>query len=130
MLKALLALALVCASNQANAEFRVATFVDATGSELFLGIQDAVESKNACDYHVRRFEYVAALKSLVIELGQEPCFEDRVGKRKATLKWTLPASLRGPSELCVVVDSGKVGSVVLAPGAKAEFRDGACKGVE
>ncbi|HUP56997.1 MAG TPA: hypothetical protein VM598_06045 [Bdellovibrionota bacterium] len=95
--------------------------LSADGTELELAFLDRESVRNACNYHVARFEYVRAAELLVVELAsQSPCPLDRVGRRSGSFKWVLPAALRGTGRVGVVLNQLKVGEIAFE-GARAEF---------
>ncbi len=97
------------------------TAVSSDGAELELAFRDREPVRNACDFHVSRFEYVAAAELLVVDLlSRVPCPLDRYGRRTGSLKWVLPSALRGSSKVTVVLNGLKIGEVTVR-GAEAEF---------
>ncbi len=95
--------------------------VSADGAELELAFRDREPVRNACDYHVSRMEFVAAVELLIVELQTRvPCPLDRYGRRAGSLKWVLPSALRGSSRVTVVLNGLKIGEVSIR-GAEAEF---------
>jgi hypothetical protein len=97
------------------------TALSADGTELELAFADRETVRNACNYHVARFEYVRAAELLVVELAsQSPCPLDRVGRRTGSFRWVLPAALRGSGRVGLVLNQLKVGEIAFE-GARAEF---------
>lgn len=80
-------------------------------SQLHLVLQDTFVSPNACPYYVQSFQYVDALKTILITTGSEPCLIDVIGRREAELYWVLPGSLRSKGEVTLVVNGENIGKI-------------------
>jgi hypothetical protein len=97
--------------NSSASDRTVTGSVDRATHIVKLQIEDVKPSANACDYHIQRFEYISALRSLLVDLGEERCFQDIYGKNKAELCWIPPRSLRVGGKLCLVIDGRRVGTL-------------------
>jgi hypothetical protein len=122
----LLSLGAIALTSIANADSScdktITAALKGSKADLTLVIQDKEDVHNACDYVVRRVEYVDALKTLMVELQTQPCFIDRFGKQSAKIQWTLPMALRAGSKIQLLLNHEKAGSITLKAGeASFEF---------
>ena len=115
----LLAMSSACFAEGPSA-FNISVAIEQNTSSLIIKIEDAVESPNACDYYIRHFEYIEALKILIIDLGEEICLVDRFARRKGKLHWTLPNSLRDTGKIGLIVNHKKLGMTIIN-GEKVQF---------
>jgi hypothetical protein len=112
------------ASSASPFNINVALNETAQAAELTIHVEDAEEVSNACDYYVRRLEYVEALRTLMVDVEPQFCQLDRMGRRKASFKWIMPHLLRATGKLCLVVNQKKIGvaSFSHSVNAVADFR--------
>lgn len=88
-------------------------------TDLTLNIQDKKDVRNACDYLVRRIEYVAPANALLVELQKQPCFVDRYGKQKAAIQWPVPMTLKSGGKIQLILNHKKAGNITFKAGEAA-----------
>lgn len=90
------------------------------GTELVIQFQDREPVPSVCGLFVKRMEYHREFNALAIEVSPNvPCLNDRFGKRKGTLKWSLPESMRDRVKLNVSVNGELVGQVAIEQASAA-----------
>jgi hypothetical protein len=106
------AMILACAATvhggSAQAPFAVTAQVQKSGSSqavLQLNIADSQDKSGVCSYYLKSFQYLEAIKTLDVEIYQEPCFNDQVGKSKGELYWVIPKALQvSGSKVCLLIN--------------------------
>ncbi len=119
---ALMAAPYAFSADQCTVPYDVSSVVSLDGVELTLVIQDLQPVQNNCDYYIERFSYLQSLHAMdIVMKAPDHCMVDRYGKRKGILKWIVPMTLRGTSNLEIIVNSQHIGSLAVA-GPRAEFK--------
>ncbi len=71
-----------------------------------------------CDFAVTRMELLEPIDTLVVNLkAPQPCLVERYGKRKASIKWSVPAKFRRDAKLRVLANQSVIGSLVFTNGS-------------
>lgn len=84
------------------------------GSELAIAFQDRGDVSGVCDLFVKRMEYRGEIDVLIIEIEPSiPCLNDRMGKRKGSLRWIMPERLRHNGKFVFTVNDEVVGQIKI-----------------
>ncbi len=122
----MLFLALAMAGQSAFAADRVVQAeYNSSTREVQLLIEDTKESGQACNYHVTKMTYYKDARLLSLHLGEEPCFLQVIGKKKASFVWSVPRSLHQES-FCLRVD-GKSLARITFDGSRAVVSESCSK---
>ena len=81
-------------------------------------IADTIDQPTTCDYTFKSFQYLPALKSIVIEASRELCGLEFEGKGLGVMTWQMPLEMRGYSETKVVLNGQMMGTLVHEPSTK------------
>ena len=86
-------------------------------ADLVLNFQDREPVSGVCALQVVRFEFVEAVKALIVQIKPTaPCPREDIGQRQAQLKWNLPASLYVSSNLKIILNDQLIGELKIVKG--------------
>jgi hypothetical protein len=86
-------------------------------SELVLSFQDKEPVSGACDLSLSRFEYVDAIKTLIVNFKPAGfCQREDYGKREGIVKWQLPGHLFQSANLKLIVNDRAMSELKIAKG--------------
>ncbi|HEX4925011.1 MAG TPA: hypothetical protein VFV50_13035 [Bdellovibrionales bacterium] len=109
---ALVLLTLTISTNALAVERTVQAEYDPSTRHLSLLIEDAQESSRACDYHVQSMAYYSKHRLVSLQLAEETCLTEVIGKKKAMFTWHLPRALH-MNDFCLRVNSKKIARITL-----------------
>ncbi|MEK6773003.1 MAG: hypothetical protein AABY64_03605 [Bdellovibrionota bacterium] len=81
---------------------------------LTLDLKEKVATKAACDLYVQRFEYLADLKIINIDLSEVvSCPLDNIAARKARLDWSMPFNFSAQKNVYLRVNGLVLGTITI-----------------
>ncbi len=100
-------------STPANAaEYEVAGHIST--KMLTLDLKEKVATKAACDLYVQRFEYLADLKIINVDLAEVVnCPLDNIAARKARLDWNMPFNFSAQKNIYLRVNGLVLGTITI-----------------
>lgn len=86
-------------------------------AELVLSFQDKEPVSGACDLSLSRFEFVDAVKTLIVAFKPAAfCPREDFGKREGVVKWQLPGHLANSANLKLVVNDRALSDIKIWKG--------------